>query len=133
MCRYYQIVIFDHEIVDWCYGKIQLQRLPVRAVIKRYEDMPSSVPAYSRPLRLGSSRTAWTYAPSGIPVVIALQFFPRSVVLKMYGLKSSSLCRSTATYAVLPSCGEASMILTVLHSGIWGVTFDQCCPSSVVT
>src|SRR5215472_10586588 len=38
MCRYHQIVIFDHEIVDRCYGKIQLQRLPMRAVIKRHED-----------------------------------------------------------------------------------------------
>src|SRR5439155_22135644 len=56
-----------------------------------------------------------------------------SVFLKMYGLRSSSLCRSTATYAVFASCGEGSMMLTVLHSGIFGVTFDQCWPSSVVT
>src|SRR5262249_10319499 len=51
----------------------------------------------------------------------------------MYGLKSSSLWRSTATYAVFASCGDGSMMLTVLHSGIFGVTFDQCWPSSVVT
>src|SRR6185503_7738164 len=34
VCRYDEIVIFDDEIVYWCYRQIQLQRLPVRAIIK---------------------------------------------------------------------------------------------------
>src|SRR5205823_3377204 len=74
-----------------------------------------------------------TYDPSGIPFVIAVHVFPKSVVLKIYGLKSSSLCRSTATYALLASCGDGSMRSTVLQSGIFGVTFEQCWPSSLVT
>ena len=36
--RYHQIVVFHYQIVNWGDGQIQLQRLPVRAVIERNED-----------------------------------------------------------------------------------------------
>src|SRR5437764_5760084 len=68
-----------------------------------------------------------------MPLVIDFHDLPKSVVLKIYGLKSSSRWRSTATYAVFPSYGDGSMMETVLHSGIFGVTFVHVFPSSVLT
>src|SRR5205085_3953101 len=34
---YDKVVILDHKVVNWRNGKVQLQRLPVGAVIERYE------------------------------------------------------------------------------------------------
>src|ERR1700681_2351043 len=52
----------------------------------------------------------------------------------MSGLRSSSLCRSIAANALPASCGEGSMMLTMLHAGMsLGVTFRHVCPSSWVT
>ena len=35
VCRDHQIIIFNHQIVNWCYRQIQLQWLPMRAVVER--------------------------------------------------------------------------------------------------
>src|SRR5438094_896314 len=52
-----------------------------------------------------NDRARWRVIADWLALIEFL-LFPRSVFLKMYGLKSSSLCRSTATYAALASCGE---------------------------
>src|SRR5437660_11843704 len=63
--------------------------------------------------------------------MIFVQVLPKSAVLKMYGLKLSSLCPSPAAYAVPASNGEASMRLIIDHSGTsLGVTLAQFLPPS---
>src|SRR2546422_10243480 len=95
---------------------------------------PYSVPATSRPLRLGSSRMTRVKACGGMPFTIFFQVLPKSVVLYRYGRKSSDLYMVAATYAVPASCGEASMELIWIHSGMsLGVTFCQVLPASRVT
>src|SRR6476646_5595644 len=73
-------------------------------------------------------------ASAGTPLVMLVQVLPKSVVLKAYGAKSSILCRCTETDAVPALYMDASIMLTVPHSGIvLGVTLAQFFPPSVVT
>ena len=66
-----EVVVLDHEVADRRRRHVQPQRLPVLAVVERDVDLPVSVPANSRPRRFGSSRTALTMPPSGMPCTIS--------------------------------------------------------------
>ena len=59
-----QIVVMNPQIPHGGVGEIQLQRLPVIAVVKGNPDTVL-LPAYSSPLRTGSSRTVSTGPTSG--------------------------------------------------------------------
>ena len=52
------------------------------------------------PFFLGSSRTALTVSPAGMPLTISVQVLPPSCVRKMCGRRSSSRSVLTAAYAV---------------------------------
>ena len=96
MRRHHQIVILYDQIVNRRHRQIQLQWLPMRAVIERNEDAElCSRVEQTFAFRIFAHRV--DIGAIGIPVHDRAPAFPRSVVLKMYGLKSSSLCRSTAT------------------------------------
>src|SRR6185369_16652273 len=97
---------------------------------------PSSVPAYSRFLFFGSSRTTCTYAFAGSLPEMFVQDFPESVVLKMYGRKSSNMCRSNATNAVLASVRDGSTCETgefAARPETFLTRLDQFFPPSVVS
>src|SRR5438477_6517466 len=67
---------------------------------------------------------------------ILRQLFPKSEVLKMYGSRSSSSCRSAARYAVPASKCEGSMFTIFAQAESFGMLADtsvQCAPPSVLT
>ena len=57
-----------------------------------------------------------------------VQFLPLSVVLKMYGLKSSNMCRSNDTYAVPAFVREGSTCDTGEFAATSVHVFDQVGP-----
>ncbi len=83
------------------------------------------------PSRRLSSRTTWRETSGSRPSVIRCQLRPKFSVLNRYGLSSSRRCASTTTQAVPASQREASMQLTVAHSGKpFGVISVQLTPPS---
>ncbi len=69
-----------------------------------------------------------------MPFTIFVHVLPKSCVRKMYGARSSSSGRFTATYAPPGSNVDASIWLTRPKSGMsFGVTFAQLLPPSRVT
>ena len=93
-----------------------------------------SVPANSSPPCCVSSRTVLTMPPSGMPWTISVHVFPRSVVFRMCGLRSSSRNVLTAAYAVFALKCEASIIDTFAHGpNEGGVTLVHAAPPFDVT
>ncbi len=76
----HQVALGDDQVVDRHDRQVQLQRLPVLAVVERDVE-PRSVPAKSRPRCSGSSRMTRVKSSAGMPLVIFVQVF--AVVVRL--------------------------------------------------
>src|SRR6185436_13970074 len=77
-----------------------------------------------------------TYAFGGRLLEMFVQVFPLSVVLKMYGRKSSNMCRSKAMKAVFASARDGSTCETGEFAAMpetFLIRLFQFLPPSVVT
>ena len=80
MRREQQIVAVNPQVAHRGVRQIELQRLPMIAVVERRPNAASPCRRTTIPRRTGSSRTVLTGAPSGRPSVIFRQVVPPSCV-----------------------------------------------------